>query len=238
MSDEIYFFDEKETFLMEVNEITYNAFGTKLIVERMFNNNNFKKILKKDLFYFPDIEKAYLICDTKLSENNNINEIKCLINGAELFGYRNKLDVFWKKEFTEFQLSPLSEFVEIHDYGKPIGNGLAAKRDIKEGERFYSINDPSIFVPDEKSFNQMEKCYPILVPRFKHFAYHPHTVNKLCLEISIASWMNHSREPNAGYDPKDNSKGCFFRDIKKGEQIFEDYTEYLCPWLKLYDFDP
>ena len=46
------------------------------------------------------------------------------------------------------------------------------------------------------------------------------------LDMDDARFINHNSEPNMGYLSMEDSRSFALRDIKKGEELFEDYNGY------------
>ena len=46
------------------------------------------------------------------------------------------------------------------------------------------------------------------------------------LDMDDARFINHSPEPNMGYLSMEDTRSFALRDIKKGEELFEDYNGY------------
>lgn len=115
------------------------------------------------------------------------------------------------------------------------GVGVFALRDIKKGEKMYQNTIPSIFDVPYSKFRLLQKHVRDTLKQF--FPYkifdkrnEPQTfwypVN------SMQAYMNHSDTPN--YDPV---KDVALKNIKKGEEITENYreianSEKIFPFLK------
>ncbi|MES2224150.1 MAG: SET domain-containing protein [Patescibacteria group bacterium] len=110
------------------------------------------------------------------------------------------------------------------------GVGVFAMRDIKKDQQLYTDIVPHQFDVPFRKFNKLDKeigdmllAHFPLITAGSHFLY---PVTK------FSAYLNHSDTPN--YDAK-NDKAL--RDIKKGEEITEDYrliTNYkkIFKWLK------
>ena len=99
------------------------------------------------------------------------------------------------------------------------GKGVFAARDFKKGEVVLDWSDSLIFTPEQaKKLPEEDKKY-IYYDR-----------NKRVLVKSPARFVNHSCDPNTFIC---NFCGIAKRDIKKGEEITEDYSKENNPDLKL-----
>jgi len=106
------------------------------------------------------------------------------------------------------------------------GVGVFALRDIKKGEQMYCFGQERqwIHIP----YGQFHKLRPELRdlikgrwPTIEKSApfLHPNS------EVWLISFMNHGDKPN--YDKYND---CATQDIKKGEEITEQYGEYAYKW--------
>lgn len=131
----------------------------------------------------------------------------------------------------EKQVDELNQRVKVKVQPSSIhGVGLFALRDISKGEKLYANCLPAFY---DLSYNHFTKLFPevrqLLLERFPRvvegelFAY-PDSL--------LQSFMNHDSNPNYN-----NMTDTALRNIKAGEEIFEDYTsipgwETAFPWLK------
>jgi len=128
------------------------------------------------------------------------------------------------------QVNLLNEVVKIKLAPSEIhGVGVFALRDIKKGEKLYTDIIPHQFDLPYEMFKGLEPeiaqiilgHFP-LITKGSHFMY---PVTKM------SAYLNHSDEPN--YDSKDDKA---LRNIKKGEEITEDYrliegSNIVYPWI-------
>ncbi len=124
----------------------------------------------------------------------------------------------------------LNEMVKIKVAPSPIhGVGVFAMRDIKKGEKLYSDVIPNAFDLPYAMFKKLRpEVSEFLLSRW------PLIVNGsrfLYPDTKLAAFINFSPTPN--YDCQ---KDVMLEDVKKGEEIFEDYTvipnyDKVYPWL-------
>lgn len=105
---------------------------------------------------------------------------------------------------------------EIH------GVGVIAMRDIKKGEKLYTdalfqwLDVPYKYFKPRKGRNSIEpEIAEYLLGRWPQIVNGSHFVYP---DARISAFLNHSDEPN--YDGKND---VALRDIKKGEEVTEDY---------------
>lgn len=66
--------------------------------------------------------------------------------------------------------------------------------------------------------------------RIAHFGFACKKTKKIILLLDGCCYFNHSFDPNSGYiSDSDDEVFCALKDIKKGDEIVEDYTQY---WVK------
>jgi SET domain-containing protein len=123
----------------------------------------------------------------------------------------------------------LNEIVKIKLAPSPIhGIGVFAMRNIKKGENLYTDIIPHQFDVPYSKFpklrvgiaEQILGHFPLVVEG-SHFLY---PVTKM------SAYLNHSDKPN--YDAV---KDVALQDIKKGEEITEDYRK-IPSWKKVYNW--
>lgn len=144
-----------------------------------------------------------------------------------------KLAELGKKEKLESQVAPMSEQDQCNELIRTVycrlapskvhGIGVVAIRDIKKGQRAHAAIDskpmwckihPSTL---KKHLGAFPEIYQLILDRW------PNVINGLPFlnpnfDARLISFMNHSDEPN--YDPRTDTA---LRDIKAGEELFEDY---------------
>lgn len=109
------------------------------------------------------------------------------------------------------------------------GVGIIAMRDLKKGERLYADAIPNLLDIPFKDFKKLRpEIAELILGRF------PQIVNGsqfIYPDTKMQAYMNHSDDPNY-----DNHTDKMLKDVKKGEEIFEDYRnienwELVFPWL-------
>lgn len=119
----------------------------------------------------------------------------------------------------EEQVNRLNEIVKARIMPSKIhGVGVFALRDLKKGQKIYSDIVPSVF---DLSYGNFNKLWPevkqLILERF------PQIINgsKFVWPTErLQGFMNHSDSPN--YDALSDE---VMRDVKKGEEITEDYKQ-------------
>jgi SET domain-containing protein len=115
------------------------------------------------------------------------------------------------------QIEELNTYVKTRIAPSEIhGVGVVALRDIHKGERVYADNVAKGYSLPYSNFGK-------LFPEVKEHILEqwPNVINGSVFfypTIRIQAYMNHSDDPN--YDPKTD---VALKDIKKGEEITEDY---------------
>ena len=118
---------------------------------------------------------------------------------------------------SEEQADELNNRVKVKVQPSPVrGVGLFALRDISKGQKLYATSLPVFY---NLPYSHFSKLFPevqqFLLERFPRvvegeiFAYP---------DSFLQSFMNHNSNPNY-----DNETDTALRDIKAGEEIFEDY---------------
>ena len=134
----------------------------------------------------------------------------------------------------EKQVDELNQRIKVRIAPSPIhGVGVFAIRDILKGEKLHTGQLPIVY---SLPYNHFNKLFPevrdILLERWPRivvgakFAYP---------DLNIQAYMNHSEDANY-----DNRTDLALRDIKKGEEILEDYRnidgwQQVFPWLNPVD---
>jgi SET domain-containing protein len=128
------------------------------------------------------------------------------------------------------QINLLHEVVKLKLAPSAIhGVGVHALRDIKKGEKLYTDIIPHQLDLPYSKFKHLDKDirdillghFPLIIEG-SHFMY---PVTKM------SAYLNHSNTPN--YDAKEDKA---LKDIKKGEEVTEDYRsipnyEKIFPWI-------
>ena len=118
------------------------------------------------------------------------------------------------------------------------GRGLFASRDIKKGELVQDGPNSYIVFPDAMSFRRLV----FALPRksgcdITEWAWHqqlsPTGPLTILVDANIAALMNSSDDPNVA--PKTDTETRFYavRDIKKDEEILQDYNLFETNWVKV-----
>jgi SET domain-containing protein len=124
----------------------------------------------------------------------------------------------------------LNEIVKIKVAPSKVdGVGVVAMRDLKKGEKIYADAIFHVFDLPYSMFPKLRKdVREIIVGRW------PQVVNGSNFfypDTKMTAYLNHSDKPN--YDA---IKDKMLKDVKKGEEIFEDYKQIknwqeIFPWL-------
>lgn len=120
---------------------------------------------------------------------------------------------------TEQQIVMLNTWVKTKIQPSSVhGVGLFAIRDIPKGQKLYADIFPQ---PFKIPFSSIKKLFPevsqLLLERW------PQIVNDsgfMYPDIFLQAYCNHSDDPNY-----DGNSDLTLREIKKGEEIFEDYRK-------------
>ncbi len=134
-----------------------------------------------------------------------------------------------KKKKIEDALIILDEITKVKVAPSPVnGVGVFAMRDIKKGEKLYTNTLPEIFdVPYSKFKLLRPEVREHILGRWPTIVNGSHFLS----DCMLATYLNHSDEAN--YDAKEDKT---LKDIKEGEEVFEDYREIenyekVYPWL-------
>lgn len=120
------------------------------------------------------------------------------------------------------------------------GVGLFAEQDIKKGEIVwqYTPETCAIFTETQmrellKSFHKTENA---IVHYYLTYCYYVKEINSLIYCLDNGRYVNHSDHPNmeGALDIPNSWQYSFaLRDIKKGEELTENYNVYdNCEWLE------
>lgn len=128
------------------------------------------------------------------------------------------------------QITLLNDIVKIKIAPSTIhGVGVFAMRNIKQGDKLYTDVIPNQFDLPYSMFNKLRKdIVDILLGHFPLIIDGSHFLYPV---IKFSAYLNHSDNPN--YDAVDD---VALRDIKKGEEVTEDYRliknyEKIFSWL-------
>ena len=118
------------------------------------------------------------------------------------------------------------------------GLGIIATRDIPKGTLYLDLELQTDVRIDSFTFETLALNYPEFVTVLKHFGFYSSHSDQLILSLDYSRYMNHSAEAPTGIYVDDGKRQIAYtlRDIKCGEELFEDYREYNgCPWVTLYE---
>lgn len=122
------------------------------------------------------------------------------------------------------------------------GIGVFAIRDIKQGEKLYLLPKPILQwyqTPYSVLKARLQPVYPeifeLLMERWPSIINGSHFLAPHDMAV-LLTFMNHSDEPN--YQAYGSERDTALKDIKKGEEVTEDYRgmenwELIYPWLKV-----
>ena len=125
------------------------------------------------------------------------------------------------------------------------GKGIFVTADVAQGTVIWAYNPKHHL--EFKSREQLDKHLQSMkskqdqVELIEHcFVLSSDTVAFCKIKSDIACYMNHSEQPNVANKSKaDATVMCALRDLKKGEEIVEDYREYhFVPWFEALWTDP
>jgi uncharacterized protein len=108
------------------------------------------------------------------------------------------------------------------DLGKSLihGIGLFSKRDIKKGERVYKSNPNLDLILSDLQFGRLEDKEK---ERIAHYGYFNKRTKKWHLAHDDIRFCNHS---SGGNLTQVENRLIAKRDIKKGEELTQDYSEF------------
>ena len=98
------------------------------------------------------------------------------------------------------------------------GIGVFAIRDIPKGQRIYAIRDTEKAEWLEYIPSQTHPAIIRLIQQRWPLAFNGAPYQSPNYDVRLLSFMNHSATPNY-----DNHTDCALKEIKEGEEIFEDY---------------
>jgi hypothetical protein len=123
------------------------------------------------------------------------------------------------------------------------GKGIYVSEDVKENTCIwtYKLNDNVFEYSEEQSILHLNNLQNLKEQqRFLELTFGKG--DNLCLIIDDGKYVNHSEDPNCKTDL--NNGNCYaLRDIKKDEEILEDYNnfthpQFLFPLLQKYNSEP
>lgn len=136
--------------------------------------------------------------------------------------------------------TPLGQLDEIAETRmSPIhGLGLFAKVDIPAGTVWWSARPETVLLISQAQYKTLigstrnplsEQFLRVL----STYCYYAASLDSLILCLDNARFVNHSENPNSGESAsKEALVAVALRDIKQGEEIFENYFQYdECPWV-------
>jgi hypothetical protein len=133
------------------------------------------------------------------------------------------------------------EIKETDDYGKCI----YALENVSSGTLIWSYKlNVNVFEYTEEQLKVILPNLPSLAAQQQFLDYAFGKGDVLCLITDDGVYMNHADASNCNCRTDLNSGNCFaVRDIKAGEQLFEDYATFSHPpflfeLLKKYDCEP
>lgn len=135
-------------------------------------------------------------------------------------------------------ISSSFDFIEVKE--SPVhGFGAFAKRDIPKGTVWWKGEiEHNVLLLNKAQYQnfQLSARNPIKAEFEKMvaiYSYYSAKLDALIICLDNARYVNHSAEPNSGSGPdQDPLQSIALRDIKKGEEILEDYHGYdVCPWF-------
>lgn len=110
------------------------------------------------------------------------------------------------------------------------GLGLFAGEDIESGEQWWEETEENSISLDQKQWETLSRSEinksensKNLLSSISHFSSPSEKKNRIDVALDDSRFVNHSENPNSGW----NERGSFaLRDIKKGDEITENYLEY------------
>lgn len=135
------------------------------------------------------------------------------------------------------------EFTEVRN-SKIHGFGVFAKQDIPKGTVWWKGEiDSNVILLNREQYQNLYRSEnnPLkesLWNVFSTYAYYSQKHDGLVLCLDNARYVNHSDTPNSGPGEDGNPLASVaLRDIKKGEEITEDYDVYdHCAWAEILKF--
>ena len=126
-----------------------------------------------------------------------------------------------------------------------LGKGIFALADILSGAQIwtYKLNE-NVFEFDEQPCIDYLETLPNLSEQQSFLNYSFGKGEKLCLIKDDGQYMNHAEPPACNCKTDLTTGHCYaIRDIKAGEQLFEDYAAYSHPsflykLLRKYECEP
>jgi len=100
------------------------------------------------------------------------------------------------------------------------GIGLFAAQSIKKGQKIYTHNDRLDLFVSEEEFSSLEEDEKTTI---KHYGYFDKNKNKWHLAFDDIRFCNHSFHGNINLEGKNLIAK---KDIKKGEELTQNYIEF------------
>lgn len=144
-------------------------------------------------------------------------------------GTKAHKDLKWKES-----IEALNEIVNSEIQPSKIhGVGVFALRDFKKGDKLYQGGIPNTFDLPYSKFKTLKPYVKEKLLQFFPFKVTEKKEDPITFWYpvnSMQAYINHSNKPN--YDPIED---VALKDIKKGEEITEDYKK-IDGWAKVYKF--
>ncbi len=140
--------------------------------------------------------------------------------------------------FNQRSKNPIEEYAEVKE-SSIHGWGLFAKQDIPEATVWWHArpSDVQIFTKDQFETlinSQHNKRIALYIETLLTYSYYAAEFNVVVFCLDNMRYMNHGEKENSGaYEKCPDFCSITLRDIKKGEEITEDYRKYVkCDWIE------
>lgn len=159
----------------------------------------------------------------KLAKKIKKNQIKEL---------RNEITEEHRQKKYKEAIKLLNDIVKIRIAPSSIhGVGVIAMRNMKKGEKLYADSIPNAFDLPYSKLDELRKDVKEII--LSHWPNIINGSNFLYPVTKMTAFLNHSDDPN--YDAKED---VLLKDVKKGEEITENYkliknADKVFPWLAL-----
>lgn len=133
--------------------------------------------------------------------------------------------------------NPINTLTEVRN--SPVhGMGIFARVDIPKGTVWWRARPGiDVLLINRAQFqtlqtSQHSSVSKDLLEAIYTYSYYSATEDALILILDHARYTNHSFQPNSDVIPEPGVIGSIaLRDIRAGEEIMEDYSEFdVCPW--------
>lgn len=132
--------------------------------------------------------------------------------------------------------NPINSLTEVRN--SPVhGLGIFAKTNIPKGTIWWQARPCDVLLIEQDQFETLKTSHhsPVskaLLEAIYTYSYYSAEDDALILILDQARYTNHSFQPNSDVIPEPGIIGSItLRDIKAGEEILEDYSEFdHCPW--------